>query len=137
MSESISIFLILALYDRRVSASTSRDVVVVGAGLAGLAAAWHLRDLDVLVLEAGDRVGGRIRSEGRDGVWLNFGAHVFGNPGSAAGRLIDETGVTAGPGPRGPRPRPLPGRGGPPRPLAAGPAWPAPPPRCRRPPLRS
>jgi oxygen-dependent protoporphyrinogen oxidase len=49
----------------------------------------------VLVLEAGDRVGGRIRSEGRDGVWLNFGAHVFGNPGSAAGRLIDETGVAA------------------------------------------
>ena len=47
----------------------------------------------MLVLEAGDRVGGRIRSESRDGVWLNFGAHVFGNPGSAAGRLIDDTGV--------------------------------------------
>ena len=32
-------------------------------------------------------------------MWLNFGAHVFGNPGSAAGRLIDETGVPAVPVP--------------------------------------
>jgi oxygen-dependent protoporphyrinogen oxidase len=76
-----------------------RDVVVVGAGLAGLTAAWHLRDLDVLVLEADSAVGGRIRSEPRDGVWLNFGAHVFGGAGTATGRLIDETGVTAAPVP--------------------------------------
>ncbi|CAN5132701.1 hypothetical protein BH09ACT13_BH09ACT13_12300 [soil metagenome] len=39
-----------------------RDVVVVGAGIAGLAAAWSLRDRDVLVLEAEDRVGGRMKS---------------------------------------------------------------------------
>jgi protoporphyrinogen/coproporphyrinogen III oxidase len=79
--------------------ATTCDVVVVGGGLAGLTAAWRLRDLDVLVLEAEDRLGGRIRSEARDGVWLNFGAHVFGGPGSATGTLIDETGVTATPVP--------------------------------------
>ncbi len=70
-------------------------MIIVGGGIAGLSAAWHLRDLDVLVLEAEDRVGGRIRSEARGDVWLNFGAHVFGGPGSATGRLIDETGVHA------------------------------------------
>src|SRR3954451_21425147 len=71
------------------------DVVVVGGGIAGLATAWHLRDLDVLVLEASDRLGGRIKSEPRGDVWLNFGAHVFGGAGSATGSLLEETGVQA------------------------------------------
>jgi oxygen-dependent protoporphyrinogen oxidase len=72
-----------------------RDVVVVGGGIAGLAAAWSLRDLDVLVLEAEERVGGRIRSERRGEYWLNLGAHVFAGPGSATDRLLRETGVEA------------------------------------------
>jgi protoporphyrinogen/coproporphyrinogen III oxidase len=86
---------------RRAATSTSPrhpsdvDVLVVGGGLAGLAAAWHLRDLDVLVLEAEETLGGRIRSKSRGDLWLNFGAHVFGSPGSAAGRLIAATGVEA------------------------------------------
>ncbi|TML88555.1 MAG: FAD-dependent oxidoreductase [Actinobacteria bacterium] len=77
------------------SSVSTCDVVVVGGGIAGLAAAWHLRDLDVVVLEASERVGGRIRSEARGPVWLNFGAHVFGGAGSATGRLIAETGTAA------------------------------------------
>jgi len=45
-------------------AAVDRDVIVVGAGLAGLAAATKLEaeGLDVLVLEAQRRVGGRIHS---------------------------------------------------------------------------
>ena len=71
------------------------EVVVIGAGIAGLAAAWALRDRDVVVLEATDRAGGRIRSEARGRYWLNFGAHVFGGADSATGRLLAELGVDA------------------------------------------
>ena len=75
------------------------DAVIVGGGLAGLAAAWELRDRDVLVLEAESRTGGRIRSEARGSVWLNFGAHVFSGPDSATGRLLAAAGVPAVPVP--------------------------------------
>jgi oxygen-dependent protoporphyrinogen oxidase len=71
------------------------DVVIVGAGIAGLTAAWELRDRDVLVLEREDRIGGRIWSERRGDYWLNFGAHVFGSPESATGRLLADAGVRA------------------------------------------
>jgi protoporphyrinogen/coproporphyrinogen III oxidase len=73
----------------------TREVVVVGAGIAGLAAAWTLRDRDVMVLEESDRIGGRIKSESRGNYWLNFGAHVFGGAASATGRLLDQTGTRA------------------------------------------
>src|SRR5439155_205235 len=53
------------------------------------------RDLDVVVLESSDRVGGRVRSERRGRYWLNFGAHVFAGAGSATDVLLQETGVEA------------------------------------------
>ena len=77
------------------SSSERREVVVVGAGIAGLSAAWELRDRDVVLLEAGRRVGGRIKSEARGRYWLNFGAHVFAGPDSISGRLIQAMGVEA------------------------------------------
>jgi len=46
-----------------------RDVVVIGAGVAGLSAAARLAagGADVLVLEARDRVGGRARNLALEG----------------------------------------------------------------------
>ncbi len=54
-------------------------VVVVGAGLAGLACARHLTraGVPVLVLEAEDAVGGRIRTDRLDGFLLDRGFQVF------------------------------------------------------------
>ena len=72
-----------------------KDVVIVGAGLAGLSAGWRLRHWDTLLLESNDRVGGRIRSERRGAYWLNWGGHVFAGAGSSTDALLNEVGVTA------------------------------------------
>ena len=53
----------------------TRDVVVIGAGAAGLTAANDLRKagLSVVVLEARDRVGGRLWTDVIDGAMLELG----------------------------------------------------------------
>jgi oxygen-dependent protoporphyrinogen oxidase len=73
------------------------DVVIVGAGIGGLSGAWRLRHRKILVLEAGDRPGGRLHSEPRSDYWLNFGAHLFGEVSSPAGGLANELGLEARP----------------------------------------
>jgi monoamine oxidase len=77
------------------------DVAVVGAGAAGLAAARKLADagLDVLVLEAGERIGGRAFTQTVAGFPLDRGAGWLHsadlNPLDAAARrlgfTVDET----------------------------------------------
>jgi oxygen-dependent protoporphyrinogen oxidase len=70
-----------------------RDVVIIGAGMAGLVAARELRDLDPLVLEASDRVGGRLWSRQRGELAMSVGAHMFPPPDSTVGRLVTEYGL--------------------------------------------
>ena len=55
--------------------ATVPHVLVCGAGLTGLAAAWNLRRLgaDVTVLEADEMVGGVVRSTRRDGYLVEHG----------------------------------------------------------------
>lgn len=64
------------------------DVVVVGAGLAGLRAAQLLAGAgrDVVVLEASDAVGGRVRTDRVDGFTLDRGFQLY-NPAYPEGRL--------------------------------------------------
>lgn len=62
-------------------APSHAEVVVVGAGLAGLACARTLRDAgrEVVVLEADDEVGGRVRTEQVDGFLADRGFQLL-NP---------------------------------------------------------
>ena len=59
--------------------STQFDVVVIGAGLSGLAAARQVQQsgLSVVVLESSDAVGGRVRTDNVDGFLLDRGFQVL------------------------------------------------------------
>ena len=66
-------------------------VIVVGAGLSGLAAARHLtrRGVEVTVLEGSDAVGGRVRTDLVDGYRLDRGFQLY-NPAYPEGaRVLD------------------------------------------------
>lgn len=70
---------------------SDHDVVVIGAGLAGLRAAWRLADAgrEVTVLEAADEVGGRETSRVVDGFRIDRGFHVLNPAYPAVRRWID------------------------------------------------
>lgn len=73
----------------------SCEVVVVGAGLAGLSAAAALVDagVDTLVLEARDRVGGRTHTEAlADGTVIDLGGQWLGAQHDALRQLAEELG---------------------------------------------
>ena len=71
------------------------DVVVVGAGFAGLTTAWQLHEkgVSVVVLEASDRVGGRTDTVRRDGRWLEAGGQWTGPGQHRVRALADHYGV--------------------------------------------
>ena len=84
------------MFGRRDAAPREADVVVVGAGLAGLAAARALRAADrtVVVFEARDRVGGRTLNEPiGEGKVVELGAQWVGPTQDRVNDLIAELGL--------------------------------------------
>jgi monoamine oxidase len=71
------------------------EVVVVGAGLAGLSAARRLDDrgADVHVLEARDRVGGRTLSEAVGDETVDLGAQWIGPDQEHVHELVEDLGI--------------------------------------------
>lgn len=78
--------------------STPKDktIIVVGAGISGLAAAKKLKEngFDVIVLEAQDKVGGRLRTNRNLGIAFDEGASwIHGTTGNPITSLADEAGM--------------------------------------------
>ena len=71
------------------------DVVVIGAGVAGLSAAYRLlqRGRSVMVLEARDRVGGRVKSDLSHGFLIEVGGQWVAPDQERLLKLIDELGL--------------------------------------------
>lgn len=74
-----------------------KSVIVIGAGIAGLAAARKLKEkgLTVIVLESQDRVGGRLRSNRSLGIAFDEGASwIHGTQGNPITALAKKAGMT-------------------------------------------
>jgi len=71
--------------------STSPDVLIIGAGLAGLACGRHLADAGVSfqIIEAADGIGGRVRTDEVDGFLLDRGFQVLLTAYPEAQRTLD------------------------------------------------
>ncbi|MBX2877935.1 MAG: FAD-dependent oxidoreductase, partial [Saprospiraceae bacterium] len=69
------------------------SVIIIGGGLAGLTAARHLhaKGIDFLLLEASDRVGGRVKTDVVDGFRFDHGFQVLLTAYPEAQAILDYT----------------------------------------------
>ena len=78
-----------------------KRVVIIGGGITGLAAAYYLQkekkesnlDIDITLIEASNRLGGKIQTLRRDGFTIERGPDSFLARKLSAGRLVKEVGL--------------------------------------------
>src|SRR5919112_3439917 len=72
----------------------TKDVIIIGSGIAGLTAAIYLAQegQNVIVLEQSSSVGGRARTSLLDGFYLNQGPHALYLSGAGA-KILKEIGI--------------------------------------------
>jgi len=79
------------------NSNSNKTVIIVGAGISGLAAAKMLKEkgLNVTVLEAQDRVGGRLRTNRSLGIAFDEGASwIHGINGNPVTTLAEQSGMS-------------------------------------------
>ncbi len=73
------------------------DVIIVGAGISGLAAAHFLKKMNpecsFLLLEKSDRAGGAIQSYKKDGFLAEWGPHGFLDNAPESREILEDTGL--------------------------------------------
>jgi NADPH-dependent 2,4-dienoyl-CoA reductase/sulfur reductase-like enzyme len=75
------------------------DVIIIGAGLAGLSCArvLHQAGVPFVLLEASDRVGGRVRTDRVEGFRLDRGFQVLQTAYPESRQILDYTGLNLKP----------------------------------------
>lgn len=75
---------------------SGRDILIVGGGITGLAAAWEAssRGHRVRVVEASAQLGGKVRTEACDGLLIEQGPDSFVTYRSAVLQLVKELGLS-------------------------------------------
>ena len=82
--------------DDEITTPNGKTVIVIGAGISGLAAAKKLKDkgFNVIVLEAQEKIGGRIRTDRSLGMAFDEGASwIHGPKGNPITNLASQAGV--------------------------------------------
>ena len=79
----------------KIKVTSEQHTIIIGGGIAGLAAAWYLQSdgIDYTLLEASERFGGLIHTQHKDNCIIEFGPDAFITRKPHAMDLVHELGI--------------------------------------------